>query len=48
MREPELEQHRKIWLTKEAYNILREQKRKQNKSMARINDNAIKEKYEML
>jgi len=37
----ELEQHKQIWLTKQAYNILREQKRKQKKSMARILDNII-------
>jgi len=41
----ELDQHRQIWLTKKAYNILRDQKRTQKKSMARINDNIIIEKY---
>jgi len=44
-RKIELEQHKQIWLTKKAYDILREQKRIQGKSMARINDNLIKEKH---
>ena len=45
IRKPELQQHRKIWLTKEAYNLLREEKRSQKKSMARINNDLIINNY---
>ena len=41
IRKPELEQYKKIWLTKDTYRYLREQKIKQKKSMARILDNII-------
>ena len=44
-RKPELEQFIAIWLTSEAYGFLREQKKKQGKTMAKIIDNLIKEKY---
>jgi len=44
MNKPELEQHRQIWLTKEAYNYLRKQKRKQGLSMARILNDKLLEK----
>ena len=46
-RKPELEQYKQIWLTKQAYDILRQQKKKQKLSMAKINDNLIIEKYEL-
>jgi hypothetical protein len=44
-RQPELEQYRAVWLTKEVYNILRDQKRLQKISLAKIVCNAIIEKY---
>jgi hypothetical protein len=43
-RKPELEQFKQIWLTKQAYEYLRKQKKEQEKSMAKILDNIIKEK----
>ena len=43
---PQLEQFKQIWLTKKSYFFLREQKKKQKKSMAKILDNIIIEKYE--
>lgn len=42
----ELEKFKAIWLTSEAYKLLRTQKKAQRKSMARIVDDLIKEKYE--
>jgi len=44
-RQPELEQYRMIWLTKESYTILRKEKKKQKKSMAKLNDEAIINQY---
>ena len=41
IRKPELEQYRKIWLRKDSYEYLKEQKKIQKKSMARILDNII-------
>jgi len=41
----ELEKFKAIWLTSEAYKVLRKQKKLQRKSMARIVDDLIKEKY---
>jgi len=46
-RKIELEQYKQIWLTKDSYAYLREQKRKQKKSMARILDIIIN-KYKKL
>lgn len=42
----ELEQFKQIWLTKKSYKILRAEKIKQKKSMARIIDNLILKKYD--
>lgn len=44
-RKPELEQYRKVWITQKVYKILRAEKRKQKKSMARIVQDVIEEKY---
>ena len=44
-RKPELEQYKSIWLTKEAYNLVKDQKKKQKKSMAKIVCDLIIEKY---
>jgi len=44
-RQPELEQYKMIWLTKEAYQILRKEKKIQKKSMAKINNETIINKY---
>ena len=44
-REPELDQYRSIWLTKEAFKILREEKKSQKLSMAKIVCSLIVEKY---
>ena len=44
-REPELEQFSPIHLTKEGHGLLKDQKKTQKKTMARILDNLIKEKY---
>lgn len=44
-RKPELEQYRSIWLTKEAFKLLRKEKKKQGISMAKIICNLIIEKY---
>jgi len=43
-RKPELEQYRAIWLPKEVYKILRNEKKKQKISMAKIVCNLIIEK----
>jgi len=45
-REPELEQYKQIWLTREAHSILKEEKKRLKKlgkgrSMARINNDLI-------
>lgn len=45
-RKTELVKHRNIALTQKGYELLRGQKYKQQKSMMRIIDNLIKEKYE--
>lgn len=45
-RKKELEKFKMIWLTKEGYELLRVQKKAQKKSMMRIIDNLIKDKYE--
>lgn len=45
-REPELDQHKIIWLTKKSYQFLRKAKIKKKKSMARLVDNLIKREYE--
>lgn len=45
IRPHELEKHKSIWLTKEAYNLLRHQKPSQKKSMMRLVDDMVKEKY---
>jgi len=45
-RKPELEQYRSVWITKSEYLLLREQKKKQGISMAKIVCNLIIEKYE--
>ena len=42
-RKPELEQYKMIWLTKEAYEYLRKEKKRQKKTMARILNNLILE-----
>lgn len=47
-RKKELEKHLPVWLTVEAHGILRKEKRRQKKSMMRIVDNLIKEKYATL
>lgn len=44
-REPELEQFRTIWLTKECYQLLRTEKEKQKLSMAKIIHNLIIKEY---
>ena len=42
-REPEMEQFKKIWLTQEVYDFLRDEKIKQKKSMQKIlNDIVLK------
>lgn len=46
-RTPELEQFKSIWVTKEAYDLLRQQKKEQKISMAKIVCNLIIEKYGM-
>lgn len=45
-RKPELEQYKSVWLTKEAFKLLRKEKKKQKLSMAKILNNLIIEKYE--
>ena len=45
IREPELDQYRSIWLTKEGYTLLRKEKRKQKISMAKIICNLILKEY---
>ena len=44
-RKPELDQYKTIWLSKGAYELLREQKKEQKISMAKIVDNLVSEKY---
>jgi hypothetical protein len=44
-RDAELEQFKMIWLTKESYELLRKEKKKQKKSMAKILDNLIINNY---
>ena len=44
-RKPELEQYKTIWITKEVYDILRDQKKKQRVSMAKVIHNLVLEKY---
>jgi len=44
-RKTKLELKQKVYVTDETHNILREQKRKQEKSMARIVNDLIMEKY---
>lgn len=41
----ELEKYKSIWLTEESYKLLRKQKPRQKKSLMRIVDDLIKEKY---
>ena len=41
----ELEKYKSIWLTEYGYKILRKEKPKQKKSLMRIVDDLIKEKY---
>jgi len=45
IRLPVLEKFKPVWLTSEAHQILREQKKKQGESMAQIVNNLILEKY---
>jgi hypothetical protein len=45
VRKPELIQHKSVWLTEETFKILRKQKIIQKKTMARIVNNLIIEKY---
>ena len=42
-----LKLEKKVWITKEIYDILREQKREQKISMAKIICNLVIEKYDM-
>ena len=44
--EEKLNLEKKVRVTKEVYNILREQKRRQKISMAKIICNLVKEKYD--
>lgn len=44
-RELEIKKFKMIWVSEKSYRILREQKKSQKKSMMRILDNLIKEKY---
>lgn len=46
-RKKELEKFKAIWLTRHAHYLLRRQKKLQKKSMMRIIDNLINEKYEI-
>ena len=46
IRKPELEQYKSIWLTEEVYEILREQKKEQKISMAKIVCNLVLEAYD--
>lgn len=41
-RAPELAQYKSIWVTEEAYKLLRQEKRKKKKSMMKIVDELIK------
>jgi len=45
-RKPELEQFKPIFLTEESHKLLKAQKKLQKKTMARVLDNLIKEKYD--
>ena len=44
-RKPELEQYKSLWITKEVYEVLRNEKKKQNISLAKIVCNLVLEKY---
>jgi len=44
-RAPVLEKFKPIWLTEEAHQLLKIQKKKQKKSMMQLVENLIKEKY---
>ena len=44
-RKAELEQYRAVWLTKEAYILLRKQKKEQKKSLAKLVDELVKKNY---
>jgi len=44
-RNPELDQYKNVWLTEKSYKLLRDQKKLQKLSMAKIIDNLIIEKY---
>jgi len=44
-RSHELEKHSSVGITKEAWEILRKEKKRQEKSMMRLIDDLIKEKY---
>lgn len=46
-RKAEVERYKRIWLTKEAHKILKVEKKKQAKTLVRIVDDLIKEKYEI-
>lgn len=45
MRKNELVPYRPVWLTKEAHDILKKEKRKQKKTMMRLVDDLVNEKY---
>lgn len=45
IRQKEIETWKKVGIDKETYKILREQKKKQQKSMMRIIKNLVEEKY---
>jgi len=45
LREHELEKFSSVGVTEEAYRVLKIEKKKQGKSMMRLVDNLIKEKY---
>lgn len=45
IRKKELEKYRSIWLTEESYRLIRKEKPKQKKSLMRLVDDLIKEKY---
>jgi hypothetical protein len=45
-RKHELEKYKSIWLTEESYKLLRKEKPKQEKSLMRLVDDLIKQKYE--
>lgn len=50
-RKPELDQYKSLWLTEKSYKLLKEEKKRlkkigQGKSMAKINNDLILEKYD--